>query len=236
MIALVGLGGALLGALIGASTMWLVEWRREDRQRRIAQAAVVLELALLSSALKTAALVRELRRDQLDRPYWQRFGPELIVSLPDYLVKAMHLLLEDGFDSLKQAYGFLRQGMHPAYWPAAQVLFISWAYHADRIIEMIGEYRRTKKVTLSVDEPNKDMLLRVIEDAQRYAIDKVRSHGLDPTIRLSVPVDADLSLPPDQQPRNDRRVEFMPDMSDGGTPEGAQAVTETADRRDEKGA
>lgn len=214
VIAIVGFGGALLGALIGAlTTLWLAR-RDEKRNRTIAKAAVVLELALNSSALQAAALNRQIRRRELTTSYWQRFGPELVTFLPDYLLKALHLLLEDGFDSLRHVFGHMKRGIHPAYWPAAQTLMLSWAYHADRINQMIAEYSKTGRVQLSGDD-EREMLLRVIDEAQRYAMEKVRGHGLRTDIQLSVPDDADLLVPPDAQPTDGSGVEFQRVADDG---------------------
>ena len=131
----------------------------------------------------------------------------------------MHLLLEDGFDSLRNAYGHLKRGIHPAYWPAAQVLFLSWAYHAERINQMIGEYSRTGKITPLVDATQGDMLLRVIQDAEQYALKKVKAHGLDTGVRLAVPDDADLSVAPENQPRQ-KRAEFTAGGNQVGNQQG----------------
>jgi hypothetical protein len=207
-VAIIGFASALLGAVLGSGTTWYLERRREKRQRTIAKAAVVLELALNSSALQAAAIDRQIRRSELTTIYWQRFGPELITFLPDYLVKAMYLLLEDGFDSVRHAYGHMKKGIHPVYWEAAQTLMLSWAYHADRINQMISEYSKTKKVVLP-GGPDEEMFLRVLAEAHTYALEKVRSHGLPTDIQIMVPDDADLSVPPEMQPDSGKHIEFM---------------------------
>ncbi len=197
VVALVGFGSALLGALVGAFTALRLERRREDRQRRIAQSAVVLEFALLAAALEAAVHDGEIRREQLTRPYWDRYGPELINYFPDYLIKTIHVVLVDSFDSIKRAYQQLKGGVHAAYLPPVKAMLLSWAYSADRINQMIAEYGKTRRIALPANESQSDMFLRIVGAVEEYAFGKVKEAGLPTDTMVASTDDADLSRAPD---------------------------------------
>ncbi|GEM_PF-6356086 len=85
-LAKIPLAASFLGAIVGSSigfcsARWL-EFRRERRQRAAVVWAIFSEMALLSSTLETAAEDGHRIRDDLKKPYWDKFGTELILFLP----------------------------------------------------------------------------------------------------------------------------------------------------------
>lgn len=195
-IAVVGFGGALVGAFSALfSGLWL-EWRRESRRNRTARVAVTMELALLAGTLHTAAMDAEVRRDQLARPAWDRFAPELVHCLPPDVLRLMHLLVGDSFDLVRRAYSHMATGIDPNYWPAVQTTMLSWAYHADKINKIISENVRTKKLTSAANSDGAQFL-RLHTEIESYARDKIIEDGLDPYLRLAATPDADWRDPND---------------------------------------
>ena len=146
----------------------------------------MLEMALLQSTLESAVLDGQRRREELKRDFWDRYGPELVNYLPDYLLKALYLLYVDSFEIVAKAYSKIAKGVDLKDMPAYGALLLSWAYQVDRLLQLIQQYRRSRGLHLtwwrqsiktqrqmSTDEQFRN----VVEELERYATEQVKARG-----------------------------------------------------------
>jgi hypothetical protein len=192
--AIVGLF-TLGGVALGFTGQWFLERARERRKERVAVSAVLFEMALLQSTLESAALERWQTRMELRKDFWDRYGADLANYLPQRLLKAMYLLYEDIFPSTKVAYGKLPAGIPEDAWPAFAAALLGWAYRAERLIQLVQEYRRESQLRLPLvghrqrkrgEEDATEGFTSILDDLDAYATKKVQDHGLptDQIIRM----------------------------------------------------
>jgi hypothetical protein len=127
----------------------LERWR-VNRSRRTAVSSVLLELALLVTALQAAVHKRERRRKELRKDWWDRHGPDLVNYLPSHLTKALHVLYDE-FDTLQHAYALLATPAPtlPPNLREIQASLLGWVYRADFITQRINEHnRRARRLPL----------------------------------------------------------------------------------------
>ena len=139
----------LVAVIVGSFTLggvglaffgqWLLERQRAGRFERTVVSSIMLEMALTGASLKAAVLMKQRWRKMLRKDIWDRYGAEIVNFLPQHLVKALHVVYVDGFDSVQEAYEKGTQGLISKETGAT---LLSWAYQTDRLLQLIQERRR----------------------------------------------------------------------------------------------
>lgn len=174
------------GVALGFGGQWFLERRKERRAQAIVLSSVMLEMALLQSTLESAVLEGQRRREELRRDFWDRYGPELVNYLPDYLLKALYLLYVDSFEIVAKAYSKVAEGVDLKDMPAYGAVLLSWAYQVDRLLQLIQQYRRTRGLQLTFWRQSAktrrhlssdERFQNVVEELERYATQQVKARG-----------------------------------------------------------
>jgi hypothetical protein len=153
--------------------------------------SVLFELSALGVALETAVEERSIRRSQLERPWWDRHGPDLVNYLPAHMVKALHVLHDD-FDTLRFAYSLLMADVDQDTWKGIASTFVGWDARVRVVTERINEYnRRLCRLGwpgwVPWAQSDVDRFLELARSMDDSAAKAVRNKGLDPQLRIRLP-------------------------------------------------
>lgn len=180
VIAIVGFGSALLGAVTGVLGAWFLQSRSDKREARSALEAVLLEMVHNETACEFVGedanrVMRGLRTNM-----WEAHGPRLVHALPWELFTQLQVTL-GAVEFLDMQYASVTDADSVSL--DTRAAFLIWNHRAYRLRELIAAHsdeRRWYKALWtwisdrrSFDEKRDE----VRDDITNYAIGKVRAAG-----------------------------------------------------------
>lgn len=180
VVAIVGFGSALLGAVTGVLGAWFLQSRSDRREAISALAAVLTEMVYNATACELVADDGTRMLHGLRTRMWEAHGPRLVHALPRELfiqLQVNQALVE--FLDMKYASVAGADSMSPD----ERAGFLLWNHRADRLRELItshsDERRWYKALWIWISDRRSFEEKREATRAEitNYAIGKVRAAG-----------------------------------------------------------
>jgi len=195
-----GLIGAIIGSAIGFAGTQAIEHRKELLRSRAVVSSILLEMTLLSAALKTTVLEQKRTRTTLRRDFWDKNGAELINYLPDEVTRMVHLLMVDMFDIVQNGYHVATsRDMTSEEERAIGSCLLGWAYRTELLVDKMYKHgqrpRGLKRQLQQIRDgrAKRQTFDELLAEVEGYAAKNVEAHGYsleEPGVAIPTPTQA----------------------------------------------